>query len=117
MQGYVLLAVVSLLNSLRCFCSYLLRQLDRIPIILSGIEPENMPRMHLDSDVDDGHGLEEFTERIFQVHLANFWRSMGPTLGSNYDVIVVEERYEKLCSKFLTTLPSAFALPSNKQWD
>ncbi|OQD98185.1 hypothetical protein PENSOL_c010G11132 [Penicillium solitum] len=97
--------------------SYLLRQLDRIPVILSGIEPENMPRMHLDSDVDDGNGLEEFTERTFQVHLANFWRSMGPTLGSNYDVIVAEERYEKLCSKFLTTLPSAFALPPNKQWD
>lgn len=76
-----------------------------------------MPRMHLDSDVDDGNGLEEFTERTFQVHLANFWRSMGPTLGSNYDVIVAEERYEKLCSKFLTTLPSAFALPPNKQWD
>ncbi|KGO47755.1 hypothetical protein PEX1_101380 [Penicillium expansum] len=107
----------------RIFCnlyiwdSYLSRQLDRIPIIPSGIEPENMPRMRLGSDVDDGHGLEEFTERILQVRLTNFWRSMCPTLGSNYDVIVAEERYEKLCSKFLTMLPSAFALQPNKQWD
>ncbi|KAJ5152588.1 uncharacterized protein N7482_009066, partial [Penicillium canariense] len=107
----------------RIFCnlyiwdSYSSRQLDRIPIIPCEIEPENMPRMRLGSDVHDTHGLEEFTERILQVRLANFWRSMGPTLGSTYDVIVAEERYEKLCTKFLTTLPSAFALQPNKQWD
>lgn len=73
--------------------------------------------MRLGSDVNDAHGLEEFTERILQIRLANFWRSMGPALGSTYDVIFAEERYEKLCSEFLTTLPSAFALQPNKQWD
>ncbi|KAJ5553106.1 hypothetical protein N7494_002484 [Penicillium frequentans] len=107
----------------RIFCnlyiwdSYLSRQLDRIPSIPSGIEPENMPHMHLGSNINEAHGLEEFTERILQVRLANFWRSMGPTLGSTYDLIVAQERYESLCGKFLTTLPSAFALQPNKQWD
>lgn len=76
-----------------------------------------MPRMRLGSDINGAHGLEEFTERILQVHLANFWRSMGPTLGSTYDMIVAQERYESLCAKFLATLPSAFALQPNKQWD
>lgn len=76
-----------------------------------------MPRMHLGSDIDDADGLEEFTERILQVRLANFWRSTGPTLGSTYDMIAAQDRYENLCSNFLTTLPSAFALQPNKQWD
>lgn len=76
-----------------------------------------MPRMRLGSNINDANGLEEFTERILQVRLANFWRSMGPTLGSTYDMIVAQERYESLCGKFLTTLPSAFALQPNKQWD
>ncbi|KAJ5201515.1 uncharacterized protein N7498_006178 [Penicillium cinerascens] len=107
----------------RIFCnlyiwdSYLSRQLDRIPTIPSWIQPENMPRMRLGTDINDAHGLEEFTERILQVRLANFWRSMGPTLGSTYDIVVAQERYESLCGKFLTTLPSAFALQPNKQWD
>ncbi|KAJ5365627.1 hypothetical protein N7517_008513 [Penicillium concentricum] len=97
--------------------SYLSRQLDRIPMVPNGTEQENMLHMHLGSNVNNAHGLEEFTERILQARLANFWRSMGPTLGSTYDVILAEERYEKLCSNFLTTLPSAFALQPNKQWD
>ncbi|KAJ5765924.1 hypothetical protein N7520_005483 [Penicillium odoratum] len=54
----------------RIFCnlyiwdSYISRQLDRIPAIPSGIEPENMPSMRLGSDINDTHGPEEFTERI-----------------------------------------------------
>lgn len=87
------------------------------PYYNSGIEPENMPRMRLGSNINDANGLKEFTERILQVRLANFWRRMGPTLGSTYDMIVAQERYESLCGKLLTTLPSAFALQPNKQWD
>lgn len=73
--------------------------------------------MHLGSNINDAHGLEEFTERILQARLANFWRSMGPTLGSTYDMMVAQERYESLCGNYLTTLPPAFAFQPNKQWD
>ncbi|KAK1145733.1 hypothetical protein N8T08_003971 [Aspergillus melleus] len=108
----------------RVFCnlfiwdSHLSRQLDRIPILPGGLGPENMPRMRPGPNIDgDAHGLEEFTERILQARLANFWRATGPNLGSRYDILVAEERYEKFCSEFLSTLPSAFALQPDKQWD
>ncbi|CAI7590999.1 unnamed protein product [Penicillium glandicola] len=80
-------------------------------MIPCGREHENMQHMHLGSNANDAHGLGEFTERILQARLANFWRSMGPTLGSTYDVIVAEERYEKLCIILL----DASHLPKYKQ--
>ncbi|KAH8430509.1 fungal specific transcription factor domain-containing protein [Aspergillus melleus] len=108
----------------RIFCnlyiwdSHLSRQSDRIPILPGGLEPENMPRMRLGPDIDeDAHGFEVFTERISQARLANFWKATGPRLGSKYDILVAEERYEKFCSQFLSTLQSAFALQPDKQWD
>lgn len=76
-----------------------------------------MPRMHLVPDIDDANAPEEFTERVLQARLANFWRSFSPRKGAEYDVIVAEERYERFCSEFLATLPSAFALQPNKEWD
>ncbi|KAJ5096380.1 hypothetical protein NUU61_005736 [Penicillium alfredii] len=107
----------------RIFCnlyiwdSVLSRQLDRIAILHGGLSPENMPRMRLGPDIDDTHTLEGFTERILQARLANFWKKTGPKLGSEYDIVLAEERYEMLCSDFLATLPSAFALQPDKQWD
>ena len=76
-----------------------------------------MPRMHLVPDVDDDDAPEGFTERILQARLADFWRSFGPRKSAEYDVIVAEETYERFCSEFLATLPSAFALQPNKEWD
>lgn len=73
--------------------------------------------MRLVPDADDADTPEGFTERILQVRLADFWRSFGPRKGAEYDVIVAEERHERFCSEFLATLPSAFALQPNKQWD
>ena len=76
-----------------------------------------MPQMHLVPDVDDTDAPEEFTERVLQARLAGFWRSFGSRKGAEYDVIVAEKRYESFCTEFLSTLPSAFALQSNKDWD
>ena len=76
-----------------------------------------MPQMRLVSDVDDADAPEGFTERLLQARLADFWRSFGPKKGAEYDVIVAEERYERFCSEFLASLPSAFALQPNKEWD
>ena len=76
-----------------------------------------MPRMHLVPNVDDADAPEEFTERVLQARLADFWKSLGPRRGAEYDVIVAEERYERFCSEFLASLPPAFALQPTKEWD
>lgn len=73
--------------------------------------------MHLVPDVGDGDAPEGFTERLLQARLARFWRSFSTRQGAEYDLTVAEERYEKFYSEFLTTLPSAFALQPNKEWD
>ena len=97
--------------------SLLSRQLDRTPFLPASLGSENLPRMHLVPDVGDADAPEAFTERVTQAHLARFWRSFGPRQGAEYDLTVAEERYERFCSEFLTTLPSAFALQPNKEWD
>ncbi|MCJ1431697.1 hypothetical protein MMC27_001052 [Xylographa pallens] len=97
--------------------SLLSRQLDRIPFLPCSMGTENLPRMHLAPDIGDVHAPEAFTERVLQVHLAGFWRSFGPSRGAEYDLTVAEERYERFCSEFLTTLPSAFALQPDQKWD
>ena len=81
------------------------------------MDAENMPRMHLVPDADDTNAPEGFTERVLQARLADFWRSFGPRKGAEYDVIVAEERCERFFSEFLPSLPSAFALQPNKEWD
>jgi hypothetical protein len=78
---------------------------------------ENLPRMHLGSPIDSPDAPESFTERLLQVRLAQFWRGFGQNIYSGYDSTVAEERYERFHSEFLGTLPSAFAIPSNKKWD
>ncbi|ETS86663.1 hypothetical protein PFICI_00491 [Pestalotiopsis fici W106-1] len=107
----------------RCFCilyiwdSLLSRQLDRIPFLPSGLAATNLPRMRLLLDPDDIEAPETFTERLLQVRLANFWRSLSPNFGLEYDMTEAETRYERFCAQFLNTLPPAFALQPNKMWD
>ena len=77
-----------------------------------------MPQMHLVPDFDDAVDAPDvFTERVLQVQLADFWRIHSPTKGSEYNAIAAEERYELFCSKFLPTVPPAFSLQPDKQWD
>ena len=97
--------------------SLLSRQLDRIPFLPHSLATENLPRMHLVPDGGDANAPEGFTERLLQARLARFWRSFSPRQGAEYDSTVAEERYERFCSEFLTTLPPAFALQPNKEWD
>jgi hypothetical protein len=75
--------------------------------------------MHLAPDANDTHAPEEFTKRIFQARLEDFWRSAGPECrdDSEYNIFLTERMYERLCGEFLTTLPPAFALRPDKQWD
>jgi hypothetical protein len=72
--------------------------------------------MHLAPDIG-ADAPEAFLERLLQARLAGFWRSFSPRQGAEYDAIVAEERYEKFCTEFLTTLPPVFALEPNKEWD
>ncbi|KAI0382392.1 hypothetical protein F5Y04DRAFT_45580 [Hypomontagnella monticulosa] len=110
----------------RAFCnlyvwdSLLSRQLDRIPFLPGGLSPANWPQMRLISGVGDeteSEAVEGFTERILQARLSEFWSSTNPPPGVEYDMTVAEVRYEKFCSEFLATLPSAFALQPNTAWD
>ena len=73
--------------------------------------------MHLAPNVDDADAPEGFSERLIQARLADFWRSFNPRQGAEYDVTVAEERYEKFCIDFLTTLPPIFALEPSEEWD
>ncbi|KAL9109923.1 MAG: hypothetical protein Q9227_005446 [Pyrenula ochraceoflavens] len=66
---------------------------------------------------EDADAPESFTERILQARLAEFWRSLGPFPNTKYDLTLAEERYERFCSEFIPTLPPAFSLQANKEWD
>ncbi|KAI9752219.1 MAG: hypothetical protein M4579_005722 [Chaenotheca gracillima] len=107
----------------RVFCnlyiwdSLLSRQLDRIPFLPAGLSTEHLPRMHLAPHFDEADAPESFSERLLQARLADFWRSFHPRQGADYDATVAEERYEKFCTDFLTTLPPIFALNPNEEWD
>lgn len=73
--------------------------------------------MHLSPNIDDEGAPEGYSERLIQARLANFWRSFTPRQGTEYDATVAEERYEKFCTDFLTTLPPVFALEPSEEWD
>ncbi|KAL9065701.1 MAG: hypothetical protein Q9157_007385 [Trypethelium eluteriae] len=119
----------------RTFCnlyiwdSLLSRQLDRIAFLPGCLRPEHWPQFHLlgSRGVDGGGGNsiemstsapELFTERLLQARLADFWRSIGPMEGAEYDMMVAEERYDKFCCEYLAQLPPAFALVDpDETWD
>lgn len=97
--------------------SLLSRQLDRNGIFPYCLNPEDMPRMHLGSDIQGNKDLDEFTEHLLQARLAKFWKNACVNCNYDQDFIAAEERYEKFCNEYLATLPSAFALQPNTQWD
>ncbi|KAM4065242.1 fungal specific transcription factor [Hirsutella rhossiliensis] len=119
----------------RTFCnlfiwdSLLSRQLDRIPFLHGRLGPENWPQLHLlkcegggggtgDSIESDVDAPDPFAERLLQAHLADFWRSVGPAQGAEYDVMAAEERYDRFCRDYLSQLPPAFALVDpDETWD
>lgn len=76
-----------------------------------------LPRMHLAPDVNDENAPEAYSERLLQARLASFWREVMLYQDANYDSALAEERYERFCKEFLATLPPAFALEPNTQWD
>ncbi|PCG93834.1 Hypothetical protein PENO1_081430 [Penicillium occitanis (nom. inval.)] len=107
----------------RVFCnlyvwdSLLSRQLDRNCIFPYFLNTANMPRMRLGPELEGNKELDEFTERLLQARLANFWKSARINCNHEQDFVAAEERYEKFCNEYLATLPSAFALQPNTQWD
>jgi hypothetical protein len=113
-------------SNLYIWDSLLSRQLDRIPFLPGRLGPRNLPRLHLLSSGDgggdntdpDANAPDPFAERLLQAHLADFWRSVGPVQGAEYDMIAAEERYDKFCREYLSQLPPAFALADpDETWD
>lgn len=97
--------------------SVLGKQLDRNCIYPYCLNPDNMPRMHLGSDLEGNKDLDEYTERLQQARLANFWKSARVNCNYGHDLVTAEERYERFSIEYLATLPSAFALQPDVQWD
>ena len=102
--------------------SYLARHLDRIPFLPDTLNADILPRMRLlpdsigiDSETSDVPNV--FTERILRARLAEFWRCHRLPRSPEWDVIAAEEVYEEFCSTFLQTMPPAFALEPDTQWD
>lgn len=116
-------------SNLYIWDSLLSRQLDRIPFLPGRLGPRNWPRLHFlqsggggggrgDNTDSDADAPDPFTERVLQAHLADFWRSVGPVQGAEYDMIAAEERYDKFCREYLSQLPPAFALADpDETWD
>lgn len=73
--------------------------------------------MHLGSHLEENKDLDEFTERLLQARLANFWKTVRVDCNHGHDLVGAEERYERFCNEYLANLPSAFALKPNMQWD
>ncbi|KAF2799144.1 hypothetical protein K505DRAFT_346071 [Melanomma pulvis-pyrius CBS 109.77] len=111
----------------RTFCSlyvwdtHLSRKLDRIRFLPNSIGHGNWPQMRLvyctNGVETEADAPEEFTERLLQARLSDFWGRFSSTQGDEYDMTAAEERYEKFRKEFLMTLPTAFALQPNKEWD
>ncbi|KAI4156740.1 MAG: hypothetical protein L6R39_001049 [Caloplaca ligustica] len=115
----------------RTFCnlyiwdSLLSRQLDYTPFLSGSLPPGIWPQFNLIRGGGGGDNIEQgfdapdpFTERLLQARLANFWRSIGPLQGAEYDMVVGEERYNKFCCEYLSQLPPAFALVDpDRRWD
>lgn len=105
-------------DSLHC------RQLDHTAFLPGSLRPGNWPQFDLvrsgggDSIEPGSEAPDPFTERLLQARLADFWRSIGPLQGAEYDMVVGEERYDKFCCEYLSQLPLPFALVgSDKRWD
>nr|POE61034.1 putative transcription factor sol4 [Quercus suber] len=58
-----------------------------------------------------------FAERVLQLRLNRFWRGFDMRRSVEYDPTQTELRYERFCMEYLSTLPPAFALEPDTQWD
>ena len=101
----------------KLYHSMLSRQLDRIPFLPGTLDTDILPRIHLAPTRNDDNAPETFSGRLLQARLAGFWRRLPDTSNAEYDAIAAEERYEQFCSEFLASLPAAFALEPDEQWD
>lgn len=106
--------------------SILSRQLDRVPLLPNGPATDNWPRTHhlaISNPAEEGQTQPEgrasdpgpFTERILQARLADFWRNCNASTmrkqeDIEYDVMAAQDRYERFCTEFLTSLPPSFAV-------
>ncbi|RYP51842.1 hypothetical protein DL768_002918 [Monosporascus sp. mg162] len=110
----------------RVFCNLYLwdgllsRQLDYVPFLNNGFNLESLPRMHLTPGIDrDSDAPEGFTERLLQARLVAFWKDtkVEQSAGIDFHPTIAQERYERFKSEFLCTLPPAFSLQPNLEWD
>ncbi|QSS66970.1 fungal specific transcription factor domain-containing protein [Histoplasma capsulatum] len=114
----------------RTFCSlyaldsHLARQLDRIPFLPDNSVVEILPRLRLIADIGDspsnidGSAPNIFTERLMEVQLALFCRSLNLKQNSKYDPTESEHRYERLCAEYLPSIHAAFAIDKpDMTWD
>ncbi|RYP70878.1 hypothetical protein DL770_008191 [Monosporascus sp. CRB-9-2] len=110
----------------RVFCNLciwdglLSRQLDYVPFLNDGFNLESLPRMHLTPGIDRDSGAPEgFTERLLQARLAAFWNDtkVEQSAGIDFHPTIAQERYERFQTEFLATLPPAFSLQPNLEWD
>lgn len=121
--------------SLYVWDSILSRQLDRVSLLPNGLAADNLPQMHHLATAIPAEGgqirpggrtsePDQFTERILQARLADFWRNCNASTmrkqdDVEYDVMAAQDRYERFCTEFLTGLPPAFALleEPDRTWD
>lgn len=77
--------------------------------------------MQLRTGVDDPGAPELFTERMLQARLAKFWSQMDrngtPDSTGAFEPVRAEENYEKFYRQFLPTVPSAYSLRRDTQFD
>ncbi|KAK1595298.1 uncharacterized protein LY79DRAFT_511381 [Colletotrichum navitas] len=80
--------------------------------------PPPPPAGHRSQQQPQQQRIDPFDERLLQARLADFWRSVSPPGGIDYDAMAAEERYDKFCREFLPQLPPAFALSKpDESWD
>ncbi|KAI1132295.1 hypothetical protein F5Y10DRAFT_231415 [Nemania abortiva] len=102
------------LYTLYALDSHLARQLDRIPFFPDDTVTDAVLRLHLNRDTNEP---DLFTERMLQVQLGRFWRLVGPGKKGHYDPTERERNYERFVLEYVGTLPSAFGLEPDIQWD
>jgi hypothetical protein len=92
-----------------------------MPFLPDDTVTETLPKLRFlnsisESAADTG-APEMYTERVMQLRLGKFWRSVAPKRGAAYDAAQGEQRYEQFCLDFLPILPPALALEPDTRWD
>ncbi|KAI0202849.1 hypothetical protein F4808DRAFT_420054 [Astrocystis sublimbata] len=106
------------LCSLYVYISTFSRRIGCMPFFPDGLNEQDMPQMHLLSDVGTVPGAPDaFSERLLQVQLIDYWRLHAPASEVGYDPLVVQETYDDFCSHFICTIPPVFGLKPDQKWD